>query len=353
MAASRHFIGLPMAPVSLPAPKTERFMLSGLGSLVFTEEQRQARALMIAIEKVRPTSAAGVALNIPSYFNNKFPEPQGHWGYWQLMARDFVSVTGPLEYRRQVVYRYDAMWAEIAGRLRCFLEKEHDYRNAVDETILGALGEGGPIPGTPSIDQLKAAWELSLESQLFPTIPETSLWYEIADGWSAQVTLTWQAFAPLNCGIEYQQAPPPSPPGAGQSGPPGERESPPPPLGRASDPLSDNASPPANSVGGPPVPEQSPPPPVGASRTRFVLSAVPVFGPGGTCPTLPAETILADVAGIYTKGDFQVVSPYPPEPGYRCGGKKYYYDISGPGGPLLTGYAEIFSSAPQFSVRYV
>lgn len=280
-----------MAPVVLPQIKTELFLVSGLGSLVFTEEQRAARAMSVVIEKVRPVNQSGQGIVIPAYFNNKYPEPQGHWGYWQLMARDFVTASGALEYRRQVVFRYDAINAEILARLRCFMEREHDYRNAVDETILGALGEGGPVPGTPNIDQLKAAWEASLESQLFPTIPDTAMWYELADGWKAQLTVTWQAFAVLNCGIEYQAAPPPKVPGAGESGEPGVRQDRPVPQGRASDPLSDNASPPADSSAGPAVPESGPPlPRPGRVRvTVGVFSRTAVQNPDGSFRCLNDE----------------------------------------------------------------
>ena len=332
MAASRHFIVLPMAPVVLPAVKTESFRLSGLGSLVLTEEQRQSRALTIVIEKVRPVNPDGSGVVIPSYFNNKYPEPQSHWGYWQMLARDFVTATGPFEYRRQVVYKYDALWAEVMARLRCFIEREHDYRNAVDETILGALGEGGPIPGTPNIDQLKAAWEASLESQLFPTVPETAIWYELADGWNAQITVTWQQFAVLNCGIEYQQAPPPVVPSQGQSGPPGERNSEPPPAGRIGDPLSDNASPPANSAVGPPVPSVVPPPPPGAKSTRLIWEYIPTVLGGGACATQVIRVEQGTVAGIFPLSAFTMVDSIPPQGGFACGGIKREGQLNSPPG---------------------
>lgn len=260
-----------MAPLLLPPTKTEKFLISGLGSLVFTEEQRASCLVSLTVEKVRPTNPDGSGVVIPSYFNNKYPEPQSHWGYFHLMRRDFVSRTGPLEYRRQVLLDYDRTEVTILSRLRCLLEKEHDHRDAVDETILGSLGSNLPPGGEPNINELKAIWNASVESQLFPTLPETALWYQLADGWSAQLFLSWQAFPPMNCGVEYQQAPPPRVPGQGESGPPGEREPGPIPPGRQTDPLSDLPSPPADSSSPPPVPEAVPASGPGPGRTRFFL----------------------------------------------------------------------------------
>lgn len=274
-----------MAPLLLPPVKTEKFLISGLGSLVFTEEQRASCLVSVTIEKVRPTNPDGSGVVIPSYFNNKYPEPRSHWGYFHLMRRDFVSRTGPLEYRRQVLLDYDKTEVTILSRLRCLLEKEHDHRDAVDETILGALAATLPLGGEPNINELKAIWNASVESQLFPTMPETALWYQLADGWKAQLFLSWQAFPPMNCGVEYQQAPPSKVPGAGESGDGPSRESSPPPPGRVVDPLADSGSPPADSAAPPAVAEQSPPVPPnggqGSGRYRVAINARERFRANG------------------------------------------------------------------------
>lgn len=248
-----------MAPVQLPPPISERYLIGGTGAITLTEAQRGARSLSMVIEKVRPVNPNGEGQVTHAYFNQKWPEPQSHWGYFQMMRRDFVAAGGPLTYRREVIFERDNWTAEILARLRCYLEKDHDYSTFAFESILGALGEDVLGGGTPNIDGAKAAWEASLEFQLFPTHPETALWYELADGWRAQITITHQPYAVMNCGIEAQPLPPAKVPGSGESGDPGVRQDRPIPPGRRTDPLSDNISPPSNSVTGPPVPEATPP----------------------------------------------------------------------------------------------
>lgn len=340
-----------MAPVALPLIKTEKFLLSGLGSVVLTEEQRASRSLTMTIEKVRPTNPAGVGQLIPAYFNNKWPEPQSHWGYWQLLQRDFVSSGGPLSYRREVIFSYEALWAEVAARLRCYLEKDHDFVAAAIETVLGGLPALPPANERPSINELKAVWELSLESQLFPTVPQTALWYELADGWKGQLTVTWQGFAPLNCGIEYQAAPPPKVPEKGESGDPGQRDDVPVPPGRASDPLSDLPSPPANSQSGPPVPEQVPPPPEGATRTRYMIVGTPWNDFSGSCNNVAVRLEAFSVQGVFPASAFSAQLRSSLGPG-RCGAFAKTYDLRGPGGSGLLGYTENWVAGPTFVVEY-
>lgn len=341
-----------MAPLLLPPVKTEKFLISGLGSLVFTEEQRRSCLVSVTIEKVRPVNPDGSGAVIPSYFNNKYPEPQSHWGYFHLMRRDFVSRTGPLEYRRQVLLDYDRTEVTILSRLRCLLEKEHDHRDAVDETILGSLFSDRPPGEEPNINELKAVWNASAESQLFPTMPETALWYQLADGWKAQLSLSWQAFPPMNCGVEYQQAPPPKVPGAGESGDGPIRDSPPPPLERAADPLSDLGSPPADSATPPPVPQQVPPPPPGATQTRVIAVGTIALRPNGvTCETFPVRQVLGSRPGIFAAGQVSVVSAAPETPG-DCGTISKTLDVFLPPGFVVLGFGNNWVSGPSFEVEY-
>jgi len=324
-----------MAPVSLPAPVSERFLIEGTGAIALTEVQRGARSLSVTIEKVRPTNSSGVGLVIPAYYNQKWPEPQSHWGYFQLMMRDFVSSGGPLSYRREVIIERDNWVAEILSRLRCYLEKDHDYNTQAYEAILGSLGESGPGGGTPNIDDLKVIWELSLESQLFPTHPETAVWYQLADGWKAQIVITYQPYAAMNCGIEAQSQPPAKVPGAGESGPSGQRESPPVPAGRQTDPLSDNQSPPSDAPGGPPVPEQVPPPPEGATRTTFrVLQALSGLSESSGCIAPPPEVAEFTVIGLRRNSEITVaLQPGDGDTGLPCGATRYRrtFSLSGVG----------------------
>lgn len=307
-----------MAPVQLPAPVSERFLVSGLGAITLTEAQRGARSLSVTIEKVRPTNPAGVGQVISSYFNQKWPEPQSHWGYFQLMRRDFVSSGGALSYRREVIFERDNWTAEILARLRCYLEKDHDFGAVSTETILGSLAEPGLGGGTPNIDELKAVWEATLESQLFPTHPETAIWYQLADEWKAQVTLTHQPYATLNCGIEAQALPPAKVPGAGESGSDGQREDIPVPPGRRTDPLADNPSPSPDSMGSPPIPEQVPPPPPGATSTQFYFTWSAPINSQSSCTPVNQEFVMGSAPGIYPASRMGVTQTTDPTP-IQCG----------------------------------
>jgi hypothetical protein len=341
-----------MAPVTLPVPISERFLIQGTGALTFTEAQRASRVFSVTIEKVRPTDANGVGQVIPTYLNQKWPEPQGHWGYYQLLQRDWVKGGGPLSYRREVLFSYDATYAEILARLRCYLEKDHDYNTQAYEAILGSLGEAGPGGGVPNIDELKTLWELSLESQLLPTVPETAIWYQLADGWKAQVTLTYSAFATLNCGIEAQQAPPPGVPGVGGSGNGPIRDAPNPPPGRGSDPLSDLASPPSDASAGPALPEAAPPPPQGATRTRYVAVGTINNAPPPDCNSVAVALVLLDKPGIFPASSFSNAQTFSGAP-RRCGDVGKTFNIFFNGSPELIGYTENWLTGPSFQVQYL
>lgn len=233
--------------ITVPPAETEKFIIRGTGAITLTDVQREARALTITIERVRPPLAEEGLVN--AYYSYATPEPEGHWGYVQYLRRDFIAGTEQLEYRRQILVAEDHMQAELMARQRCWLEKDHDYNSQAFSAILGALGEVGPVvPGTPNIAELDAIWEAERETQLFPVHEITGIWYKMVLPWRGLITITWIPFIGLNCGIEPQRLPPGKVPNKGESGPLGEREGGLPPEGRASDPLAELPSPPQSGT---------------------------------------------------------------------------------------------------------
>jgi hypothetical protein len=69
------------------------------------------------------------------------------------------------------------------------------------------------------------------------------------------------------------------------------------------------------------------------------------------CNTAPYTPELIEVPGLYVLGDFQINLLQQSEPG-RCGRVGKIYDIAGPGGSGLQGYAENWVTGPQFVVQY-
>lgn len=245
-----------MAPVPSPQEQKESFALDGAGVLLLTDEQRQAKTLSISVEKV----ALGPRVE---YYNFRTPEPQGFWGYLQLVRRDFVEETIQLEYRRQLVYSWHQPVLDPIEQLRC-LVKDSTLLLFDNLTPL-LLAAGGDAQ---QIGQDRANYLLrNGQPRLIPVAPVTGIYYEIEPDRAALVTLIWRGYSlPCEQSLPPQIQESPRAPGKDESGPGGNdgggtRPVEPPPPERSSDPDSDNAAPPP---GEPPSPGPSDPePPAG------------------------------------------------------------------------------------------
>jgi len=263
-----------MAPISYPPKGRQQFAINGEGSFSLTDEQRRARSLLVTVEKVKTGF-------VYDYYNFSTPEPNTHWGYLQLMTRDFVIETRQLEYRRQVVCFWDNLDLDPIEQLRCLVRKVARFA-----FNLGLEIQPGEQPDN-AIEVTQAA-EFNADTddpRIIPTALITSIWYKIDTGRSAFVTIDWQGYAYNDC-----QFPPPSPaeggaaPARGESGPGsgggtggggGTRTNSGPPSSQVGDPSSDSSGPSTgNSV--PPSPGETEPfvpPPRGKYRvtTRIQL----------------------------------------------------------------------------------
>lgn len=238
-----------MAPIEYPSKGRQTFTIKGEGSFTLTEEQRGARSLLITVEKIKTGF-------IYDYFNFSTPEPNTHWGYLQLMARDFVIETQQLEYRRQVVKFWDNINLDPIEQLRCLVRKTARF--------MFELGlEISPIEVPENATEV-ILWELFAESvehpRIIPTQLMTSIWYKIDIGRSAFVTIDWQGYALTNCEFTGDRvAPSGEAPRKGESGPGsgagggGTRPKNGPPPGQNGDPSSDSPGP-SPGIGVPPSP---------------------------------------------------------------------------------------------------
>lgn len=355
-----------MAPLTFPPSTVERFLISGRGSLVLTEAQRGARALTITVEKVRPAPAVGTPAQIPAYFNNRYPEPQGHWGYLQLLRRDWVESERQLQYRRELVYSGDFWEAEQLAQVSCHLQRLSKVMFAGFSRVMDLCA----APNLPAIlltgmDDVRTEYELKTKSVPTPLHPLTSLWYSIEYGWRAQVTISHTSYLPLDCGLDYQPSPPPPvPPKGGSQGSAdeGERNAPPPPAGRITDPLSDLPSPPSGQTsGGPAVPQQSPPLPTsGNTEVRWDYTTGSQARPTDPCNVTTVTDFAYLATGIHPSSAFTVESTAPPDsrPGYACNYTGYtvslYFQPPGGGARQLLGSRFVVSPAfPRVKIRYL
>jgi hypothetical protein len=287
-----------MAPIVYPPKGRQTFLIKGEGSFSLTEEQRKARSLVITAEKVKTGF-------VYDYYNFSTPEPNTHWGYLQLMARDFVIETQQLEYRRQVVKFWDNVNLDPIEQLRCLVRKTAKF--------MFDLGiELSPVEQPENVQEFVLLELFEADINHPRIIPEnllTSVWYKVDIGRSVFVTIDWQGYALNNC--EYtgpQVAPPAAPPKKEESGPNGgggggggggARPTTPPPSNQNGDPESDSPGP-TGGADVPPSPNEEPPffpPPRGIYR---VTTRIQGFL-GSTAPCVEGE--------VFTNED--VVNPGP------------------------------------------
>jgi hypothetical protein len=271
-----------MAPVVPPQENTESFLLEGTGVFMLTPEQRRARRLSVVVEKVATAPRV-------EYLNLTTPEPKGFWGYLQLVQRDFVVETIPLNYRRQVVITKDNPELEPIEQLRCLIKTS--TLTVFDLVAAAFLAAGGDAE---EIGQQRALYLLAVGQPRFvPTLPETGIYYEIENDRAAKITVIWQGYLePCENPGGYQYLQPPRAPEKDESSPDGAngggtRPTDPPPPERSTDPDSDNAVPPE---GEPPIPTPEPePPPVGNYR-MLVTYRTFTANAQGACVTLNTAT---------------------------------------------------------------
>jgi len=241
-----------MAPIVPPQEKTESFLFDETGVFLFTQEQRSSRRFSIVAEKV------ALAPRV-EYYNYSTPEPKSFWGYIQIVRRDSIVRTIPLEYRRQVIYSWDSYELEPMEQLRCLIK---DSTLLLFDNLVPLLISGGA--DAEQVGQDRAEYLIrNGQPRLIPTIPDTGFYYEIQSGRGAKITLIWQDYL-TPCenpgGKQFLQSPratekDESGPGGNDGG--GTRPVVPPPDDRSSDPDSDNAAPPP---GTPEVPTPDEPP---------------------------------------------------------------------------------------------
>ena len=244
-----------MAPIVPPQENTESYLFDETGVFLFTTQQRQSRRFSIVVEKV----ALGQRVD---YYNFSTPEPKSFWGYIQIVRRDSIVKTIPLEYRRQILYSWDSYEIEPIEQLRCLVKDSTLLLFDNIATLL--LAAGGDAE---QIGQDRANYLLKNgQPRIVPTIPDTGFYYEIEPQMGARITLIWQDYlTPCEnpAGKQFLQSPratekDESGPGGNDGG--GTRPTDPPPSDRSSDPDSDNAAPPPG-VPAVPTPEPPPPPP--------------------------------------------------------------------------------------------
>jgi len=242
-----------MAPIVPPQENTESYLFDETGVFLFTTQQRQSRRFSIVVEKV----ALGQRVD---YYNFSTPEPKSFWGYIQIVRRDSIVKTIPLEYRRQILYSWDSYELEPMEQLRCLIK---DSTLLLFDNLAKLLLAGGA--DAEELGQDRANYLLrNGQPRLVPTIPDTGFYYEIEPQMGARITLIWQDYlTPCEnpAGKQFLQSPratekDESGPGGNDGG--GTRPTDPPPADRSSDPDSDNAAPPP---GMPAVPTPTPPPP--------------------------------------------------------------------------------------------
>jgi hypothetical protein len=281
-----------MAPVFFPPEQIESYTLDGTGVFLLSTPQRLARRLTVIVEKVK-------ASPVVAYYNFRVPEPQGFWGYLQIVRRDFIESTIQLEYRRQVILSVDNFTLEPIEQIRCLIKESTLF--LFDNLTPLLLAAGGDAT---AIGEDRAEYILNTsQPRLIPATPATGIYYEIAPGWLAQITLIWQDYAqPCGNPAGNQVIPPPRAPGKDESGDNGSggggtRPSTPPPPDRSADPDSDNPAPPPDTGDGPDSPEpEEPPPPNGPYQVTletisFTSGSAPCIEVPGPRPT---TTLIVD-----------------------------------------------------------
>lgn len=285
-----------MAPITPPPEKTESFLLDETGLYLFTNEQRRSRRLSIVVEKV----ALGPRVE---YHNYSTPEPKAFWGYIQIVRRDSIVRTIPLEYRRQILYSWDAYELEPIEQLRCLVK---DSTLLLFDTVVPLLLAAGG--DAEQIGQDRANYILrNGQPRLIPEVPDTGIYYEIVNNRGARITLIWQDYlAPCENPAGKQFLQPPRATEKDESGPGGDggggtRPSEPPPEDRSSDPNSDNSAPPSDDDGEPPIPtpEEPGPEPIGYFMTVTVRRRQQ-FGPD--CRDQGLQEVYANFVGAAGPG---------------------------------------------------
>lgn len=301
-----------MAPAVYPPAKKQTFLVKGEGNFTLTQEQREARNLVISVEKV-------LTGFVYDYFNFSTPEPETHWGYLQVMARDFVIETQQLQYRRQVVRQWDNSVLDPIEQLRCFVRTS---TLMLFEQISDMAERVGNVDPDFAI-RLNNYRDDGYLPRLLPTEFGTGVWYKIDVGRSAFVTIEWEGYAATECPFgEPQRAPQAATPGKGESGPPGgggsgsggagDRPTDPPPPGQVGDPGSDNQGPtPGSDV--PDSPGETPPIPPIVKGPYRVTVFIQNFSGSGPC----TESTSGSVQYVVNPGPATVQKYAVPGVGYR------------------------------------
>lgn len=142
----------------------------------------------------------------------------------------------------------------------------------------------------------------------------------------------------------------------GDNGPAPPPYSPPPQVGPSAPPIGGTSFIPPGFSG----PDQSSPPnepprfPPGATRSQLKVRYTNSFaGFPDFCPNPTQVEVVVEELGLITLDQFARSQPLPPETGYRCGGTKYFINVTTPSGGGVTGYSVISGVAPVFFVDYI
>jgi len=278
-----------MAQIASPPESSESYLLDETGVFLFTSGQRQSRRFSVVAEKIALGSRV-------EYYNYSTPEPKGFWGYIQIVRRDFIVETIPLEYRRQVLYSWDSYEIEPMEQLRCLVK---DSTLLLFDNLVKVLLAGGA--DAEELGQDRANYILkNAQPRIVPTVPDTGFYYEIESGRGAKVTLIWQDYlTPCENPAGKLFLPSPRAPEKDESGPGGNdgggtRPTDPPPPDRSADPDSDNAAPPP---GDPPIPTPGPPPlPEGVYLVSYRVVQCQRL-PSGNFGMVPGNTGVVRMAG--------------------------------------------------------
>jgi hypothetical protein len=336
-----------MAPIIPPQEKTESFLFDETGVFLFTQEQRTSRRFSVVVEKV------ALAPRV-EYYNYSTPEPKSFWGYIQIVRRDSIVRTIPLEYRRQIIYSWDSYELEPIEQLRCLIK---DSTLLLFDNLVPLLLAGGA--DAEQIGQDRAEYLLrNGQPRLIPTIPDTGFYYEIQSDRGARITLIWQDYL-TPCenpgGKQFLQSPRAT--GKNESGPGGNdgggtRPAVPPPDDRSSDPDSDNAAPPPGDPAIPTPDEPAPPPFTGWVRV--------VWGGGAflldSCVEEPFGPVTIDIQIPSAEAVITVKDPVPALEYQVCGQTvndyTFFIEVNGQGvgqsyGPAkFVTFPEIISVTP-------
>lgn len=300
-----------MANFTYPPLQKETYTLTGTGAFLLTDSQRNARTISVTLEKVLLES-------YQAYFNFRVPEPQSFWGYYQWMDRDFELVTDQLEYRRQEILSRTWTAPDEVEQLRCLVRESALFLFDNLEPLLLGAGLDAEEVGSQRANYILN----SAQRRLIPSGVETSLWYEIQEGFAAQLTIIWGDY-PKPCGdlAGRRIVPKGTASGRGDSsvGPApsggGIRPAVPVPPNRRADPDSDSPAPPPATPAGPPSPSLGDAPSVDERGPYRVTLQIDAYQ-SGSAPCVPVAGEPPRPEYLVDPGPATLQKTFPGEGGY-------------------------------------